>query len=151
MSNIDKVVDYEVGKEGGHITLQFKSGYVTRRKCYNKQDTVSRTCDFSGVEIKPNEIFIYVAIKKRGFSRYRLSLNAVNRCLSGEDFTEINYVSETHKQLENFMQECRTQRKQFNEEDRNLREAIREIKFKNSKLGKQMSAARHLIELITEG
>lgn len=150
MANIDKVVDYEVTKDGGYITLQFKSGFVTRRKCYQKQDTLKRFCDLSGIEIKPNEIFIYVAIKKRGFSRYRLSLTAVNRSLSGEDFTEISYVSETHKQLEKFMQECRTKRKELNEEDKALREALREIKFKNSKLGKQMSAARHLIELITE-
>ena len=77
-------------------------------------------------------------------------MDSINRSLTGELFTESRYVSEVHRHLELFMEECRTERKVLNDQDKDLRQALREIKFKNSKLGKKMSATVRLIELITE-
>lgn len=54
------------------------------------------------------------------------------------------------KALRTFIDECQSEKRQLMKEDENLREALRELKFKNGVVGKKMSAAHQLLELVSK-
>ena len=148
---IKDIVSYEYTRDGGYITVKFESGWITRRRFRNIVYDYPRKDALSGKEIPAGQTGIYFQIKKRGYTRYWISQTTINSALAG-DYKSIQEDDKTPlvKEIMNFLDDCKNEKIQLDKEDRNLRAALREIKFKGSKLGKKMSAAHQLLELVTE-
>lgn len=152
MNDIDYLVDvmgYEYNSKGGHITVKFNSGWITRRKFLNVIAEYDRKCSLSGKEVKVGQTGVYFSIKKRGYTRYWVSQIALNQALAGDFKRDDGNESEFVKTLLNYLKECDGERKELHEQDAHLRECIREVKFKQSKLGKRVSATHRLLELVS--
>ena len=148
----DKIVDildYEYTNNGGYVTVKFESGYTTRRRFNNIRFDKHKRCSITGNIPKEGTLGIHFSIKKRGYSRYNITMESVNKLLTGEPVIDEN-ESEIGKALTAYMTLLKKQRRKCEEQDRELREALRKIKFKNSNISKRMSATYKLIELVSE-
>ena len=121
---ITNILGYESTKTGANVILKFKT-WITRRKLITKVLEHPKKCSLSGREIPVGSVVYYVSIKKRGYSTYWLSQEAVNEALNGE------YTKKSEAM------------------DADLREALANIKYKNSKLGAKMGATHKLLELVS--
>lgn len=137
-------------KQGGTIVLKFNNGWITKRKFTNVIiEHTPRKCGLSGKEIPIGNTAIYISIKKQGFPRYWLSQESVNSALSG-DYKEPEDTSpDIVKVLLGFLSDCKDEHKEMIKEDKGLREALANLKFKKSKLSKKMTAAHQLLELVS--
>lgn len=146
---IYKIINFESDKKSNYITLQFESGMITRRKCYVKKTPVDCTDHLTGGTIPANQDHYFVAIKRQGYGTYRLKISSVQTRLSREDVCESDDPLEQN--LVEFLNECKSKRSLLDQEEANLREGLREVKFKRSSIGKKVSVASNLLELITKG
>ena len=147
-----KIVDilgYEATKYGAQITLKFNCGFSTKRKCINTVLDHDKTCALSKKTILKGQVAYYVAIKRTGFTRYYLSQEAVNQALNGEYREDPDTSEQIVKDLLKFLEKCQSERSAMLKEDKDLRDALKAIKYKNSKLGVVMSATNKLLELVS--
>ena len=148
----NKIIDilgYEFTRNGGTVILKFSNNWITKRKFTNVIVEYEKKCALSGEVIPVGNTAIYVAIKKLGFNRYWLSQEAVNKALSGEYHEKVDSSPDIVKALLGFLTDCENERKEMIKEDKELRAALANIKFKNSKLGAKMSATHKLLELVS--
>lgn len=145
--NIVDVTNYTYAKDGGTITLKFDNGVTTRRYCVNTSYTYPRVCSLSGKEIPPNEICTRVTIKKSGYGQYVVKASVITEALRGK-FKKVDEGNTLVKELRRFLDDCHNEKIQMNKRDAELRQALREIKFRSSKLGVKMSKANQLLEVL---
>lgn len=149
----NKIIDilgYDFTSKGGTVILKFNNKWITKRKFTNVIVEHEKKCALSGNIIPVGNTAIYVAIKKLGYNRYWLSQEAVNKALSGEYHEKVDTSPCIVKALMSFLTQCEGERKEMIKEDKELRAALANIKFKNSKLGAKMSATHKLLELVSK-
>ena len=151
---ITNILGYESTKTGANVILKFKT-WITRRKLITKVLEHPKKCSLSGREIPVGSVAYYVSIKKRGYSTYWLSQEAVNEALNGE-YTKKSEAVEGEKlpvdiveSLLSYLDVLQDERREMVKEDADLREALANIKYKNSKLGAKMGATHKLLELVS--
>lgn len=140
---------YDYSKEGGDITLKFSNGKVMRRKFYNTSYDYARICSLSGTQIKPKEVCIRVTIKERGYGQYIIKNTVVQQALEG-GFKVVDESNTLVVELRKFLDDCSKQKTEMIKRDRELRAALREIKFNSSKVGVKMSKANQLLEVLSK-
>jgi hypothetical protein len=146
--DIVDITNYDYQKEGGRITLKFDNDKVMRRYFTNTVYDYPRICSLSGKEIKPKEVCVRVTIKDRGYGQYLIKSSVVSAALQGK-FKKVQEESDPLvKELRRFLENCAEEKVVMTKKDRDLRQAIREIKFKASKLGVKMSKANQLLEVL---
>jgi hypothetical protein len=150
-NKITDILGYEFTKTGGTIVLKFSNNWITKRSFMNVLiEHTPKKCALSGEEIKVGNTAIFIQIKKQGFTRYWLSQESVNKALSGEFHETPDNSPDIVKALLGFLDGCGKERKEMIKEDQSLREALANLKFKNSKLSKKMTAAHQLLELVSK-
>jgi hypothetical protein len=148
--DIVDITNYDYQKEGGRITLKFDNDKVMRRYFTNTVYDYPRICSLSGKEIKPKEVCVRVTIKDKGYGQYLIKSSVVSAALQGK-FKKVQEESDPLvKELRRFLENCAEEKVVMNKKDRDLRQAIREIKFKASKLGVKMSKANQLLEALSQ-
>ena len=154
-NKITNILGYESNKTGANAILKFNSGWITKRKLTNVITEHVKRCALSGKDIPVGVVCYVTQIKKRGYSTYWLSQEAVNEALNGEYSKKAKSADEEKEPvaivetLLVYLDELQCERKEMIKEDKELRAALANIKFKNSKLGAKMSATHKLLELVS--
>ena len=150
MSNLEKikeVIQYEYTKDGGYVTLRFKNGLETKRKFNLVVLQYPKKCALMNTEISVGKQAIYFNIKRQGFGRYYIdpiNLEKVHSQHLDQDQEQEGFI----KHLLEFMDELRHDIKHQEEESKDLREALRQVKIKRSETGKKMSVCYQLLDLL---
>lgn len=135
-------------KKSNHITVKFESGWITRRKCHTRTTPVSCVDHLTGETIEPNEVHYMFAIKRHGYGTYRLKVHHVEERVSRK-YLQV-YEDSLQQELSDFINKCKDRRKGLDNQEKCLREGLREVKFRRSNVGRQLSVANNLLELITK-
>lgn len=144
---ITDIKTYDFTKYGGTITLKFNNGVTTKRNFSNVRNDFECKCSLSGEVIPTSETCLRVTIKKQGYGRYYLKNDTVSKAIKGE-FKVVDEKAPLVVELRKFLNTCADEKVLMDKQDRQLREALREIKFKKSKIGVQMSKANQLLEVL---
>ena len=148
---ITDIIGYDFTRNGGTIILKFKSKWITKRSFKNVLiEHTPKKCALSDKTIPVGNTAVYIAIKKQGYGRYWLSQEAINKALNGEFHEKPDDSPDIVKALLGFLDNCGKERREMVKEDQNLREALANIKWKNSKLSKKMTSAHKLLELVSK-
>ena len=148
--DIVDVTNYDYAKEGGRITLKFSNGVTMRRYFTNVVYDYPRICALSGKEIKPKETCIRVTIKDRGYGQYVIKNNVVSQALRGEYKKLDNEADPLVVELRKFLDQCHNEKVIMDKKDKDLRQALKDIKWRNSKLSVKMSKANQLLEVLED-
>lgn len=140
---------YDYTKNGGQITLVFGNGVTTRRHFSNIISDMTRVCALSKQEIKKGEVCLRVTIKQRGYGQYFLKDSSVRAALRGE-FKKVDEESTLVIELRKFLNQCDAERAVMDKQDKELRKALREVKFNRSEVGIKMSKANQLLEVLSK-
>ena len=155
-NKIINILGYESTKTGANVILKFNSGWITKRKLTNTLTEHVKKCALSGKDIPVGVVCYFVQIKKLRYSSYWLSQEAVNEALNGEYTKKAESADEEKPPIDIvttllcFLDTLQDERKEMVKEDADLRAALANIKFKNSKLGAKMSATHKLLELVSK-
>lgn len=150
-NKITDILGYDFTRNGGTIILKFNNKWITKRSFKNIiVEHKPKECALSGDTIPVGNTAIYIAIKKQGYSRYWLSQKSINDALNGDFHEKPDNSPDIVKALLGFLDDCGEERREMVKEDQNLREALANIKWKNSKLSKKMTSAHKLLELVSK-
>lgn len=145
-----KILDvkkYDYDKYGGTITLVFDNGVSTKRNfTYIKQEYTC-VCSLSGDVIPSGSAMLRVLIKRSRYGLYLLSEDAVQKALRGE-YKQVDNDDTLVRELKKLLTSCQKEYIEFDKKSSGLRKALYDIKLSRSEVGKKMSRANVLLEVL---
>lgn len=135
-------------KHGGEVVMKMSNGQntvETKRKCTMiKNSGIVRTCPITNKKIRRNDTCVYVKIGRAGYGSYWFHPSIIGEIVVEEE----KPTSSLQQEVKRFIEGCSNTVKFLDTQSMDLKKELDVVKKKRSVIGKKMSRAYALLEVL---